>query len=107
MRPTGRDFDLKQNVFRDDRRDVLASTRAALDYLQMLHGMFKDWHLALAAYNWGQGSVKKPLSATSAVACPPATSLTMPAETRMYVPKLQAVKNTLCRAPMHSGHGCP
>ncbi len=56
---TGRDFELKQNVFRDDRRDVLASTRAALDYLQKLYGMFGDWHLALAAYNWGEGSVQR------------------------------------------------
>ena len=59
MPRTGKDFDLKQNAFRDDRRDVLASTRAALDYLQKLHAMFGDWHLALAAYNWGEGNVSK------------------------------------------------
>ena len=56
---TGKDFDLKQNIFRDDRRDVLASTRAALDYLQRLHDMFGDWRLALAAYNCGQGTVQR------------------------------------------------
>ena len=59
MPDTGMDFDLYQNVFRDDRRDVLASTRAALDYLQQLHGMFGNWQLALAAYNWGQGNVTR------------------------------------------------
>ncbi|MGE4052044.1 MAG: lytic transglycosylase domain-containing protein, partial [Piscinibacter sp.] len=59
MPATGRHFDLRQNLFRDDRRDVLASTRAALDYLERLYGMFGDWHLALAAYNWGEGNVQR------------------------------------------------
>jgi len=94
MPRTGKDFDLKQNAFRDDRRDVLASTRAALDYLQRLHGMFGDWHLALAAYNWGEGNVGKAvnrnLKAGQGVAY---TDLRMPAETRLYIPKLQAMKN--------------
>ena len=94
MPRTGKDFDLKQNAFRDDRRDVLASTRAALDYLQRLHGMFGDWHLALAAYNWGEGNVGKAvnrnLKAGQSIAY---TDLRMPAETRLYVPKLQAMEN--------------
>ena len=55
---TGRDFNLKQNMFKDERRSVLASTDAALTYLQKLYGMFGDWQLALAAYNWGEGSVQ-------------------------------------------------
>ena len=50
MPATGKYFDLKQNIFRDERRGVVESTRAALDYLQKLYGMFGDWHLALAAY---------------------------------------------------------
>ncbi|HEY8359151.1 MAG TPA: transglycosylase SLT domain-containing protein, partial [Ramlibacter sp.] len=96
MPATGKDFDLKQNVFRDDRRDVLASTRAALDYLQKLHGMFGDWHLALAAYNWGEGSVGRAIKANQRAGLGTSyTELNMPDETRNYVPKLQAVKNII------------
>ena len=96
MPATGKDFELKQNTFRDDRRDVLASTRAALDYLQKLHGMFGDWHLALAAYNWGEGSVARAIEKNRRAGL--AThylALSMPAETRLYVPKLQAIKNII------------
>ena len=94
MPATGIYFDLKQNAFRDDRRDVLASTRAALDYLQKLHGMFGDWHLALAAYNWGEGSVGRAIARNKKAGLGTSyLDLNMPAETRMYVPKLQAVKN--------------
>jgi membrane-bound lytic murein transglycosylase D len=98
MPATGQSFDLKQNAFRDDRRDVLASTRAALDYLQQLHGRFGDWHLALAAYNWGQGNVNRAITRNQRLGQPTGyTDLSMPLETRMYVPKLQAVKNILAR----------
>ncbi|MET0207676.1 MAG: transglycosylase SLT domain-containing protein [Burkholderiaceae bacterium] len=91
---TGKHYELTQNIFRDDRRDVLASTRAALDYLQKLHGMFGDWHLALAAYNWGEGSVGRALAKNQKAGLGnDYVSLPMPAETRNYVPKLQAVKN--------------
>lgn len=94
MPATGRDFDLKQNIFRDDRRDVLASTRAALDYLGRLYKQFGDWHLALAAYNWGQGNVQKAIARNTRLGLPTDyASLKMPEETRYYVPKLQAVKN--------------
>jgi len=94
MPATGKDFDLKQNLFRDDRRDVLASTRAALDYLQMLQRQFGDWQLALAAYNWGQGNVQRALDRNLKAGLPATyESLRMPDETRNYVPKLQAVKN--------------
>ena len=98
MPATGKYFDLKQNLFRDDRRDVLESTRAALDYLQKLYGMFGDWHLALAAYNWGEGSVGRALARNKALGKPLTYSdLNMPNETRYYVPKLQAVKNIVAQ----------
>jgi membrane-bound lytic murein transglycosylase D len=107
MPATGRTFELKQNAFRDDRRDVLASTRAALDYLQKLYGMFGDWHLALAAYNWGEGSVGRAIARNRAAGLGTSyVDLTMPAETRMYVPKLQAVKN-LVSAPQSYGATLP
>mgnify|MGYP003868398401 CR=1 FL=1 len=98
MPATGREYELEQNLFRDDRRSVLDSTRAALDYLQRLHRMFGDWHLALAAYNWGQGNVQRAL-ANNRRAGLPATyeAMRMPDETRNYVPKLQAVKNLVAR----------
>jgi membrane-bound lytic murein transglycosylase D len=96
MPRTGKDYDLKQNAFRDDRRDVLASTRAALDYLQRLYAMFGDWHLALAAYNWGEGNVSKSINRNLRQGAPVSyTDLRMPAETRLYVPKLQAMKNVV------------
>jgi len=94
MPATGKTFELKQSAFRDDRRDVLASTRAALDYLQKLYGMFGDWHLALAAYNWGEGSVSRAVVKNQKAGLGTGyLDLTMPMETRFYVPKLQAIKN--------------
>ncbi|GAB1390276.1 MAG: hypothetical protein AMXMBFR78_25370 [Rubrivivax sp.] len=98
MPGTGRDFELKQNLFRDDRRDILASTRAALDYLQRLHEQFGDWQLALAAYNWGQGNVQRALARNARAGLPGSyENLRMPDETRNYVPKLQAIKNIVAR----------
>lgn len=91
---TGKDYSLAQNVFRDDRRDVLASTRAALDYFEKLHNMFGDWQLALAAYNWGEGNVAKAIARNEKLGLPTDySSLKMPNETAYYVPKLQALKN--------------
>jgi len=91
---TGRTYNLKQNMWRDERRDVLASTNAALDYLSRLHDMFGDWYLALAAYNWGEGNVQRAIARNQAAGLPTDyENLRMPNETRNYVPKLQAVKN--------------
>jgi membrane-bound lytic murein transglycosylase D len=98
MPATGRNFELAQNIFRDDRKDVLESTRAALDYLGRLYAMFGDWHLALAAYNWGEGNVQRAIERNRKRGKPTDyASLKMPAETRNYVPKLQAVKNIVAR----------
>ncbi|BBP96874.1 murein transglycosylase [Burkholderia sp. SFA1] len=102
MPGTGRDYNLKQNMWKDERRDVLASTSAALDYLQRLHDMFGDWHLALAAYNWGEGNVQRAIARNEAAGLPTDyESLRMPNETRNYVPKLQAVKNIVGNPQMY------
>lgn len=95
---TGRDFNLKQDAFKDERRGILESTDAALTYLQRLYDMFGDWQLALAAYNWGEGSVQRAVLRNRAAGKPTdfeSLSDLMPAETRNYVPKLQAVKNII------------
>ena len=104
---TGRDYDLKQNAFKDDRRSVLASTDAALSYLQRLYTMFGDWHLALAAYNWGEGNVQKAVKRNQAEGKPTdfdSLAELMPAETRNYVPKLQAVKNIVANPAQYALH---
>jgi membrane-bound lytic murein transglycosylase D len=91
---TGKDYDLAQNMWQDERRDVIESTRAALDYLQNLYEMFGDWQLALAAYNWGEGAVTRAIEKNRRAGKPTGyTSLKMPQETAYYVPKLQAIKN--------------
>jgi len=99
MSATGKDFDLKQNLFRDDRRNVLASTRAALDYLVQLGKRYGgDWQLALAAYNWGLGNVDRGVKRLDAAGKERSyANLRMPAETADYLPKLQAVKNLVLR----------
>jgi membrane-bound lytic murein transglycosylase D len=94
MPSTGKSFGMEQNWWRDERRDVIAATDGALDYLQKLHAEFGDWYLALAAYNWGEGSVRRAIAANRKRGQPvDYLSLKMPAETRDYIPKLQAVKN--------------
>ena len=100
---TGKTYNLKQNMFQDERRDVLASTTAALDYLSKLYAMFGDWHLALAAYNWGEGNVQRAIDRNQAQGLPTDyLSLKMPTETRYYVPKLQAIKNIIAHPDIYS-----
>ncbi|HCA26246.1 MAG TPA: lytic transglycosylase [Betaproteobacteria bacterium] len=91
---TGRTFGLRQTGWYDGRRDIVAATDAALDYLQKLHGMFGNWALALAAYNWGEGAVSRAIARNQAKGLPTDfLSLKLPAETRNYVPRLIAVRN--------------
>jgi len=93
---TGKKYGLQQNFWYDGRRDVLAATRAALDYLQFLHECFGDWELALAAYNYGEGGVQRAIARNRARHKPTDYySLKLPKETRNYLPKLQAVKNII------------
>jgi membrane-bound lytic murein transglycosylase D len=99
MPATGKDFKLTQNIFRDERRDVIQSTSAALDYFERLYKMFGDWHLVLAAYNWGEGNVQKAIKRNQAEGLPTDyMSLKMPDETRNYVPKLLAVRRIVLDA---------
>lgn len=91
---TGRHYGLDQNFWVDSRRDIVAATDSALDYLAKIHEDFDDWQLALAGYNWGEGNVAKAVAKNKAQGKPADyASLKMPAETRNYLPKLQAVKN--------------
>ena len=91
---TGKHFGLKQNWWVDNRRDVTAATNAALDYLQKLYGMFGSWDLALAAYNAGEGTVQRAIDKNrSQGLATDYESLSLPPETKNYVPKLQAIKN--------------
>lgn len=105
---TGKRFKLEQNWWQDQRRDIVASTGAALDYLQTIYEMNGDWHLALASYNWGEGAVKRAMEKNLARGLPTDfASLTMPAETRHYVPKLQALKNIFANPALMLQLGLP
>jgi membrane-bound lytic murein transglycosylase D len=99
---TGKNYGLAQDWWKDNRRDVVAATDAALNYLERLHGMFGTWEHALAAYNCGEGCVARAIAynqkrglATDYL------SLKLPPETRNYVPKLIAVKNIVLSPPSY------
>jgi membrane-bound lytic murein transglycosylase D len=90
---TGKDFGLRENSWYDGRRDVVAATKAALDYLERLHQQFGTWELSLAAYNCGEGCVQNAIARNQRLGLPTDyQSLSLPAETRDYVPKLLALK---------------
>ena len=91
---TGSRYKLAQNVHYDGRRDIVASTGAALDYLQFLHDFNgRDWHRALASYNWGEMAVARAVERNRARGKPEDYDrLRLPDETRNYVPRLLAIK---------------
>ncbi|MEH8017865.1 LysM peptidoglycan-binding domain-containing protein [Rheinheimera muenzenbergensis] len=99
MPATGKRFGLKQNFWYDGRRDVIASTRAALDYLQFLHDRLEgDWLNAIAAYNSGEGRILAAIKRNKQKRLPTDFwSLDLPAETTAYVPKLLALVDILKR----------
>jgi membrane-bound lytic murein transglycosylase D len=100
---TGRNYNLEQNWWYDGRRDVMASTDAALDYLQSLYEQFGDWHLALAAYNMGENGLARAIERNRARGkATDYASVAIPKETRYYVPSLQAFKNIIAN-PAASG----
>lgn len=90
---TGRMFGLKQDWWYDGRRDVVESTRAAMEYLDQLNDMFDgDWLLALAAYNSGPGTVMRAMRRNRAEGKPTDFwNLDLPRETEAYVPKMFAL----------------
>ncbi|KJK05453.1 MULTISPECIES: lytic transglycosylase domain-containing protein [Pseudomonas] len=94
---TGRHFNLRQTSFYDGRRDITASTNAALNYLSRLHDMFNgDWLLALAAYNAGEGTVSRAIERNERLGLPTDYwNLPLPQETRNYVPKLLALSQVV------------
>ncbi|WP_370520604.1 LysM peptidoglycan-binding domain-containing protein [Thioalkalivibrio sp. XN279] len=100
---TGKHFGLKQNWWYDGRRDVLESTRVALDYLEYLHGLFDgDWLLAVAAYNCGQGTVARAIRRNQSLGLETDFwSLKLPAETRVYVPRLLGLTTVLAAPDDH------
>lgn len=94
---TGTYYNLAQDWWKDERRDTVHSTRAALDYLSYLYKFQgNDWHLALASYNWGEGAVRRARERNAAQGLgTDYLSLRMPNETRDYVPKLLAIKRII------------
>ena len=101
---TGTRFGLKQNWWYDGRRDLVDSTRAALAYLNYLHDHFDgDWLLALAAYNAGEGRVAQAIERNRAAGKPTDFwHLDLPPQTRIYVPKLLALRDIVADPEQYS-----
>lgn len=106
--PTGERYGLKRNYWQDQRRDVVDSTRAALEFLEHLRDRFDgDWFLAIAAYNYGPGNIQRAINRNLALRRKTDFfSLSLPAETRAYVPKLVALAKMI-REPERYGFYLP
>ncbi|UTW45646.1 LysM peptidoglycan-binding domain-containing protein [bacterium SCSIO 12696] len=100
---TAKRFGLQRDWWQDGRRDVTESTRAALEYLEYLNGLFDgDWLLALAAYNSGEGTVRRAIKRNQrAGKATDFWSLKLPRETRAYVPQLLAVSRIIANPEQH------
>jgi len=100
---TGKRFGLKQNNYYDGRRDIVESTRAALDYFDFLAQEFDgDWYLAIAAYNSGEMNVARAVQRNRAKGLPTDFfSLELPRETEAYVPKLLAMRRIINDPKIH------
>ncbi|WP_105104402.1 LysM peptidoglycan-binding domain-containing protein [Microbulbifer pacificus] len=105
---TGRSFGLHQNWWYDGRRDIVESTRAASEYFNYLAAKFDgDWLLVLAAYNAGEGTVRRAIERNQSSG--KGTSfwdLKLPRETRSYVPQLLALAEIVAyperyQVPLH------
>jgi membrane-bound lytic murein transglycosylase D len=92
MRGTALENGLKHDWYIDERSDPEKATRAAAKYLKTLHGMFDDWHLALASYNGGPGRVQRAMkrSGRDDFWKLSSTKRYLPRETRDYVPLILA-----------------
>jgi membrane-bound lytic murein transglycosylase D len=109
MAPTARNYQLRTSHLVDDRKNLRQATRAAMTYLEKLYAQFGDWHLAMAAYNWGEGRVSQAVSSQNARGLPTdfnALASRMPAETRNYVPQIMALAEIVAN-PSASGVRLP
>ncbi len=102
MIPTARELGLRINKYLDERRDPVKATKAAIEYLEYLHGKYDDWSLAFAAYNAGPGRVNRAIRMAGGKRDFDAIKQFLPRQTREYIPKYQAAQYIL---EHHREHG--
>jgi membrane-bound lytic murein transglycosylase D len=93
---TAKRYGLRQNWWYDERRDIIAATRAALSHLKKLHSLFGDWKLVIASYNWGEGAVRRALARKQTDGqSADFKDIELPPETRNFIRRLVVVKNMI------------